>query len=462
MRNRDMQVCRNASSKEYFIYISERTDRDNEALFVTPEGSIKALKIELFGGPYYASEDDLLSRKLITESQVKKYRDFIEMQRTEESEEEYDEIEKDTIESLLNRASKHLESERTDDSDHKSHLRELNAMNQGKISKIEALADLTEDEIGGSEEGVKMNFIVRLLECLGHSGIDFEHRYKDILIKRGLPQTGTVIVETKSYDKDLIKNLDQLQRYCHEEQPLMGIIANGTEIMIFSYFWRYRPFNERLVYRISRKELRDDNIRKILESILSRVNLKDGSAIENIKEREEEIENAERKVNEIKGRLTEDEKILEAEIEETGRELRRIVGKIEDLKREKAKMTASKKTEIDGIWKEIGYYPLQKEDKKPGFQPKEHKKPGFQPKEDKKQYEERYVKGLNNPNTLISRMKRFIEDRGEVTGEQLTGAVKKLGYKISGSFGASLRALEGYGYVAVQGRGPQKRIISKR
>ena len=73
-----------------------------------------------------------------------------------------------------------------------------------------------------------------------------------------------------------------------------------------------------------------------------------------------------------------------------------------------------------------------------------------------------YRKQLDNPNTLPSKMKKFIQDRGEVTGEELTLAcVEQLGCisETSGSIGASLTTLTNEGYVVVHGRGPLKRIV---
>lgn len=450
-----MEICKNISSGKYFIYIDEIGN--SKALFVTPMGEIKALKIKLFSEPDYRSEDDLISQKLITELQEKKYHGFIESQLTEKSD-QIDEIEKNTVESLLFRASKHLKSYQTDSLDNEYHLSEMSTMSEENRSKIKALATLTRDEIGVSEESVKINFAVRLLEYLGHSRMDFEHKYKDILIKKGLPRTATVIVETKSYDKDLTNALGQLERYCHEERPLIGIISNGTEIIIFSYSWRFRPsFNKQLVYRISRKELKYNNIIKILESILLRANLKDCSAIKNIMVREQEIENAEKKVNEIKSQLTEDENNLEEQIQEKSKDLQKIVEEIENLKRKKDKIVASKKIEIDHIWDEIQYYPLKKEERRrriiPNSQHTSSERIG---------YKESYRKQLDNPNTLPSKMKKFIQERGEVTGEELTLAcVEQLGCisETSGSIGASLTTLQNEGYVVVHGRGPLKRIV---
>ena len=450
-----MEICKNISSGEYFIYIDEIGN--SKAFFVTPMGEIKALEIRLFTEPDYRSEDDLLSQKLITELQATKYHAFIESQLTEESE-QIDKIEKDTIESLLFRASKHLNFCQTNRLDNRSHLSEMSTMNEQNRSKLKALADLTRDDIGVSEESVKINFAVRLLEYLGHSRMDFEHKYKDILIKKGLPRTATVIVETKRYDKDLTNELGQLERYCHEERPLIGIISNGTEIIIFSYSWRFRrSFNKQLIYRIYRNELKDNNIIKILESILSRDSLKDGSAIQNIIEREQEIENAEKKVNQIKKQLTEHEENLDEQIKQKSTDLQEMIEDIDNLKREKDKETASKKAQIDHIWTEIQHYPLRSEERRRRIIPNPQHTSGG-----RIGYRESYRKQLENPNTLPSKMKKFIQNIGEVTGEELKLAcVEQLGCtsQTSGSIGASLTILKDEGYVVVHGRGSLKRIV---
>ena len=50
-----MQVCKNKSSGEYFIYI-QKTGND-EALLVTPKSEIKSLKLRLFEALEEKDED---------------------------------------------------------------------------------------------------------------------------------------------------------------------------------------------------------------------------------------------------------------------------------------------------------------------------------------------------------------------------------------------------------------------
>lgn len=70
---------------------------------------------------------------------------------------------------------------------------------------------------------------------------------------------------------------------------------------------------------------------------------------------------------------------------------------------------------------------------------------------------------LNNPASLPSRMKEYIESLGVVKwGELKKACVERLGCKsqTSGSIGASLRVLELDGLVRIEGKGDNKRIFS--
>lgn len=76
-----------------------------------------------------------------------------------------------------------------------------------------------------------------------------------------------------------------------------------------------------------------------------------------------------------------------------------------------------------------------------------------------------YRSQLNNPSSLASKMRKYINDRGSLTWAELKKAcVEKFGCisEISGSIGASLRVLELDGWVRIEGKGNSKRISSGR
>ena len=65
-----MELLRNKNSGKIFIYI--QSTGTNEALMVTPEAEIKSLNVDLFEEFGEIEESDLLSRKHVSESQIKR------------------------------------------------------------------------------------------------------------------------------------------------------------------------------------------------------------------------------------------------------------------------------------------------------------------------------------------------------------------------------------------------------
>lgn len=181
------------------------------------------------------------------------------------------------------------------------------------MENLKKLSELTEKQIGHSEEDVKINFIVPFLEAFGHHRLNYEHKFKDIIIRHEKTNLVLVIIETKKYHKPLDPELGQLERYCNEDRPLLGIISNGNEIRIYSPDWkRQKLFSEKAIYIFKRENLADENLLKRLELILRKEKLYDDSAEDNINEREKEIrlafKNIEDKKSEINSLIEEKKK----------------------------------------------------------------------------------------------------------------------------------------------------------
>ena len=225
--------------------------------------------------------------------------------------------------------------------------------------RMAALGTLSRDDIGVTEENVKINFVVRLLECLGHDRLDFEYRYTDIILQKNLPQSARVIIETKSYDKNLLQELPQLERYCHEVQPLLGILANGTQILIFSYFWRYRPYFERMIYCISREELTNDSTIDTLDMLLSRKRLKSGNALEYVNEREREIEKAEGEIKRIQKEYDEQTAAVDRAIQELVLESQQLEQRIKELRAQSDNLVVTKNEKTAAVYKACRMYPTR-------------------------------------------------------------------------------------------------------
>ncbi|TFB07915.1 hypothetical protein E3V08_06455 [Candidatus Atribacteria bacterium MT.SAG.1] len=249
-------------------------------------------------------------------------------------------------------------------------------MDEANREKIRKLANLTKEEIGNSEEDVKINFIVPLFEAFGHERLKFEHRWKDALVEEIDPLC-KLIIETKNYDKDLNKELQQLERYCNEERPLLGIIANGREMRIFSHFWRYRPtFPKTLIYCINRKDLNNENVIQKIENILSITNLKNGKAKDFIMKKEREIENEEDEIESVEKDLKEKVEQLQVKIDDLSNKIEDIEKQVEKYKSEKKKIIKETREQILQIWQNLGFpqipvvlpptYGFHKSSEKPG------------------------------------------------------------------------------------------------
>jgi hypothetical protein len=81
------------------------------------------------------------------------------------------------------------------------------------------------------------------------------------------------------------------------------------------------------------------------------------------------------------------------------------------------------------------------------------------------EYVKTYREMLKNPDSLPSRMKKYIDQVGSITWRNLKReCVQRLGCKsqTSGSIGASLRVLELDGHVKITGRGEGRKVLSAR
>ncbi len=69
-----MEVCKNKSTGQYFIFINETGD--DEALMVTAIAEIKSLKLNLFHDIEEFDENWLLSENFISDEQVKRFHQY--------------------------------------------------------------------------------------------------------------------------------------------------------------------------------------------------------------------------------------------------------------------------------------------------------------------------------------------------------------------------------------------------
>ncbi len=214
--------------------------------------------------------------------------------------------------------------------------------------EIERISKLRESDIGPTEENVKQKVIVPLLELLDHKreNLEFEYRTRnrgkiDIYIKN-VPSDCKVIIDTKNYNENLNDYLEQIKNYTFDENALLAMIANGTEIRIYSPL-RGVAFERSLLYSIKRQDLSKDSIWNILSDFLHNDNLQNRNVFKKIEEREGQIKDA--MANEERLKEEYDSKIegIDSDIETKEEE-------IGQLKTERENLGEEEKAKVSEIW----------------------------------------------------------------------------------------------------------------
>jgi hypothetical protein len=226
-------------------------------------------------------------------------------------------------------------------------------VNQMEIKKeIERIAKLRGSDVGPTEENVKQKVIVPLLELLGHKreNLEFEYRTRsggkiDIYVKN-VPSDCKVIIDTKNYNENLNDYIEQIKNYTFDENALLTMIANGTEIRIYSPL-RGVAFERSLLYSIKRQDLSEESIWNILSDLLHNDSLQNRNVLKKIEERERQIKDA--MANEE--RLKEE---YESKIEGVDSDIETKEEEIEQLKIEGENLAKEAEAKVSEIWKAIG------------------------------------------------------------------------------------------------------------
>ncbi len=216
-------------------------------------------------------------------------------------------------------------------------------MDDKNREKLKRIAQYSQEDIGNAEENIKNKFIVKLLECLDYSeqDMDFESGRTDIFLKN-LPPDCKVIIETKSYSSNLsnYQFISQLEDYCRRFAALIGVLANGTELRIYTPYMMGKKFEESMLCIIKRNELIKDDKIKLLEKYLHKENLTSKKIKESIREREEQLDSYKADIDALTREI--DQKIL------ANNQI------IEERRNENEKLETQKISKVQEIEEDIG------------------------------------------------------------------------------------------------------------
>ncbi|MGB2807659.1 MAG: hypothetical protein WBC22_07960 [Sedimentisphaerales bacterium] len=254
-------------------------------------------------------------------------------------------------------------------------------MNPERKSELQRLAEMSVGDIGHNENNVKYRFIIPFLESFGYNkNLDFEHSAQgnriDILIDR--VSDHTILIEAKSYGKNMDNYIPQLKRYCDEKRPILAIISNGEEIRFYSPFWRKANFTETLIFSIARHQLKDDGTIEKIERFLGKEFLEkdeDGRIriAEHIEEREKEIDNIKEEIQCLSSTYQEKIEKLTTRISNLEEQYESIQSQIDANKAEIGDLKQEKKQKIQALKKQHFVYFSQSKQTTPttgtGLQP---------------------------------------------------------------------------------------------
>ncbi len=276
--------------------------------------------------------------------------------------------------------------------------------------------------------------------------------------------TDKVFIEAKNADEDLSndKIQNQLLDYSFMRGIKISILTNGMT------WWFYLPmkaveWKARKFYTIDIGEQEKYAIAEKFVDLLSKPNIQDDKALDyaneiDIKKQKKKV--LEEKLPEAWNKiLAEPDPLLIDLISKSTEKLCGITPEIENVKQllkrvEKIAVLPAQSTEP------INEEPKSQRDINAGERESFERYPKKEPR-----YAKSYRKQLKNPNNLISKVKRFIDEKGSVSSNELKRVcVERFGCKsdTSGSIEASIRVLLIDGYITGDGRADNRRFFSKK
>ena len=194
--------------------------------------------------------------------------------------------------------------------------------------RLTELAALDLASLIPSENNVKYKIIIPFLESFGHQNIDLEHAAQGSRIDINIGNK--IVVETKALSQHLDNHVQQLSDYCGREWPVLAILTNGRNFQIYSPQWRRKPtFQEKIIYAFDIKDLANVQLLNRLEKILGLGNYQSEEFLDHIDQREKELLDVGRKIDDLKQVQTGEISELRTELTGLKEQLRELNNQIQ-------------------------------------------------------------------------------------------------------------------------------------
>ncbi len=206
-----------------------------------------------------------------------------------------------------------------------------------------------------SENNVKYKIVIPFLQSFNHVDLDFEHAAQGSRIDINIGNR--IIVETKALGQNINMHVQQLSDYSGKELPVLAILTNGRHFRIYSPQWRHRKtFAEKVIYEFELKDLSDIQLVNRLEKILGFSNYENDEFFDHIEQRERELIQVKKEIDEIKIIKSQQVTELQNEINELKEKVQEINDQIRSKEQIVSDINADKIPEIF-VKKEQVYFP---------------------------------------------------------------------------------------------------------
>jgi len=220
------------------------------------------------------------------------------------------------------------------------------------VTQLTKLADLDFTNLIQSENNVKYKIVIPFLQSFGHQHLDMEHAAQGSRIDINIGNK--IIVETKALNQHLNRHIQQLSDYCGREWPVLAILTNGRKFQIFSPQWRRQAtFREKIIYKFDIKELTNEKLLYRLEKILGLSNYQNNEFFNHISQREKELLEIGRKIDDLKQDQTGSISSLRIEINDLKKNLEELNNQILQKEREVAEIESKEVPEIESLISEF-------------------------------------------------------------------------------------------------------------
>ena len=214
---------------------------------------------------------------------------------------------------------------------------------------LKKLSILDFSNFNGNEQNVKYNIVLPFLNYFGYGNLELEHAAQGSRIDINIGNK--IIIETKALNKNLDNYINQVHQYCNNERPNLAILTNGKAYRFYSPFMRVSDFRDTLIYEFDLSDFSNDEILERIYKLIGIENFKNNAYLNYIEERENELKQIRKFIDDYENKRIENINSLNSEISELKSEIIKINSEIELKQQEIAQIKSKKIPEKEELFK---------------------------------------------------------------------------------------------------------------